>query len=220
MRSIRGIHRFHLLFLLAAAAVATLVVNGPARPANADDSAMPMVKNVVDQALKLLVDKQTPLRQRQEALRNLVSSHFDFTRMSRSALGYHWRDLGADQRKDFTQAFTAFIQDSYLSKMQDYSGQKVVFGRETRPDPGYAQVTSQVIQPEGKQPVAVNYMVVNTGGEWKIYDVTVDNISIIANYRNQFNRVINQKGFDTLLADLRSKQEKLAAELGTPHAHE
>ena len=63
----------------------------------------------------------------------------------------------------------------------------------------------------GKNPIAVNYLLLQKGDSWKIYDVTVEAISIIANYRNQFNRVINEKGFPTLMADLRAKQQELAS---------
>lgn len=210
------------IFTHRIAAAATLAVFAILllAPAQAAQDPMAVVRSVVDPALQILSDTQTPLRDRQEKLRALVSNNFDFTAMSRSALGYHWRDLNDSQRKDFTQAFTAFIQDSYLSKIQDYSGQQVQFIGESQPDPGYAQVRSQLIQPGGKQPVQVNYVLRQDNSRWLIYDVTVDNISIIANYRNQFNRVINRSGFDTLMADLKSKQEQLASQLGTRHSND
>lgn len=205
--------------LMAAACLVAFGTMWAAIPARAGQEPMEVVKSVVNPALQIMADTQTPLRERQEKLRQLVNNSFDFTAMSRFALGYHWRDLNESQRKDFTRTFTSFIQDSYLSKIQDYSGQQVEFLNESRPDPGYAQVKSQILQP-GKEPVPVNYVLRQDDAKWLIYDVTVDNISIIANYRNQFNRVINNKGFDTLLADLKSKQEQLAARLGTPHSRD
>lgn len=207
----------HILIAAPAIALFAILPFAPA-PAQAAQDPMQVVKSVVDPALQIIADKQTPLHDRQERLRQLVSGSFDFTAMSRSALGYHWRDLNEAQRNDFTQTFTAFIEDSYLSKIQDYSGQQVQFVGAAQPEPGYAQVRSQIIQPAGKQPVQVNYMLRQNNGRWVIYDVTVDNISIIANYRNQFNRVINRSGFDTLIADLKNKQEQLASQLGTPHS--
>jgi phospholipid transport system substrate-binding protein len=196
-------------------AVLVLIVAAP--PARAADDPMQVVKTVANQALEILRDNHSPLKERQEKLREIANAHFDFARMSRLALGYHWRDIDAQQRGDFTRVFTAFIQDSYLSKMQDFSVNKVDFVRQSQVDPGYAQVFSNVVQP-GKQPVPVNYMLEQKNGRWLIYDVTVDNISIIANYRNQFNRVINRQGFGSLMADLRSKHDQLAAQLGTRHA--
>jgi len=72
------------------------------------------------------------------------------------------------------------------------------------------------VQP-GKDPIAVNYRLLNRNGQWKVYDVTVEAISIIANYRNQFNRVMNNQGYSKLIADLKSKQASLAASLGDRH---
>jgi phospholipid transport system substrate-binding protein len=79
--------------------------------------------------------------------------------------------------------------------------------------PQYAQVNTDIISPSGREPIHVNYLLLQEGGTWKIYDVTVDSISIIANYRNQFNRVMNNQGYDTLIKDLKAKQAALAASL-------
>jgi len=168
---------------------------------------------MVDQALQILRDKVTPLPQRRRQLRAVIEPRFDFTEMSRSAIGYHWRSLSPQQRNDFTKLFTAFIEDAYLSKIQDYSGEQVVFTRQTSLDAGYAQIETRIVQ-SGKNPIPVNYLLEQKDDTWKIYDVTVDNISIINNYRNQFNRVINQQGFDKLMADLQAKQQELASLLG------
>ena len=200
--------------VLTAAVVATA-----ARTARADQDPMGVVKGLVDPALQILRDNQSPLNDRQEKLRQLVRGAVDFAAISRSALGPHWRDLSDQQHQDFIQVFTDFIEDSYLSRIQDYSGQQVEFVKAATPDPGYAQVFTNILQ-EGKQPIQINYLLKQNSPSWKIYDITVDNISIIANYRNQFNRVINNKGFDTLMTDLRNKQQALAAQLGTPHPHD
>ena len=79
---------------------------------------------------------------------------------------------------------------------------------------GFARVRSQIIQ-QGKQPIKVDYLLREMDTDWKIYDVTVDAISIVANYRNQFNRVINDQGFDKLMADMRVKQQQLQASMGS-----
>ncbi len=180
-------------------------------PAFADDP-MSVVKTTVDQALEVLRDKQAPLAQRQDKLRQIVAQTFDFTEMAKSALGYHWKQITPAQQQEFTNAFVAFIEDSYLSKINDYRGQQVSFLRISNEGPQYAQVATDIIQPKGDA-IHVNYRLVQEGNTWKIYDVTVDAISIIANYRNQFNRVMNNKGYDTLIADLKAKQAALAASL-------
>ena len=176
------------------------------------DEPMSVVKSTVDQALDVLRDRGTPLAQRQDKLRQIVAATFDFREMAKSALGYHWKELSPAQQEEFTNAFVAFIEDSYLSKINDYSGQQVNFLRASNEGAQYAQVNTDIIQPKGDA-IHVNYRLLQENSTWRIYDVTVDAISIIANYRNQFNRVMNNKGYNTLIADLKSKQAALAASL-------
>ena len=200
------------MLTVTAALVLSLAPSRFIAPAWADDP-QSVVQTTVNQALAVLRDTQTPLAQRQDKLRQIVSATFDFTEMAKSALGYHWKQITPAQQDEFTKAFVAFIEDSYLSKINDYHNQQVAFLRTSNEGPQYAQVNTDIIYPNGKDPIHVNYRLVQEGGTWKIYDVTVDAISIIANYRNQFNRVMNNKGYDTLIADLKSKQAALAASL-------
>jgi len=184
-------------------------------PARADDANAPMtvVQNTVNQALEVLRDKSSPLPQRQEKLRQIVAQSFDFTQMAKSALGYHWKTLNPQQQQEFTNVFISFIEDSYLSKLNDYRGQQVQFVKATQDGADYAQVNTNIVR-EGKDPIHLDFRLMSESGAWKIYDVTVDAISIIANYRNQFNRVMNNQGYDMLIKDLKEKQAALAARLG------
>jgi phospholipid transport system substrate-binding protein len=200
-----------LTLTLTAAIVLSIAPSRFLAPAFANDP-MSVVKTTVNQALDVLRDKNTPLAQRQDKLRQIVAATFDFTEMAKSALGYHWKDITPAQQQEFTTAFVAFIEDSYLSKINDYSGQQVNFLRASNEGAQYAQVNTDIIQPKGDA-IHVNYRLLQENSTWRIYDVTVDAISIIANYRNQFNRVMNNKGYDTLIADLKSKQAALAASL-------
>lgn len=211
-------HRFRLMrapaalaLLLALAMAAALPIGG--RALAAEGGPMALVKALVNQALTVIADRQMSVAARADKLRTIVAGNFDFEAMARSALGYHWKRLSEDQRKQFTSVFTAFIEDAYLNRLTDYSGQKVAFLRESSEGPGYAQVNTQLVQ-QGKNPIPINYMLEKNGDDWKVYDVKVDAISIVANYRNQFNRVINNQGFDVLMKDLRSKQQSLAQSIG------
>lgn len=200
-----------VMLALTAAIAVSLAPSRFIAPAWADDP-MSVVKTTVNQALEVLRDTQTPLAQRQDKLRKIVSATFDFTEMAKSALGYHWKQITPAQQQEFTSAFVAFIEDSYLSKVNDYRGQEVTFLKMTT-DGNQAEVNTDIVQPGGKDPIHLNYQLVQEDSAWKIYDVTVDAISIIANYRNQFNRVMNNQGYDTLISDLKSKQAALAASL-------
>jgi phospholipid transport system substrate-binding protein len=197
-----------------AGAVLAAVMFGMTPRAQAATTPMGEVKQVIGVALPVLRDKQMPLPQRRRQLRSLLESHFDFPDMARIALGYHWRELNDNQRAEFVRLFTAFIENAYLSKIQDYSGQDVVVTGQNSEGSGFARVRTQVVQ-QGKQPINVDYLLRQMGNDWKIYDVTVDNISIIANYRNQFNRVINDQGFAKLMGDMRAKQQELQSSLGS-----
>jgi phospholipid transport system substrate-binding protein len=182
-------------------------------PARAQTSAKAATQEFVNQALQTLRDKQKSVLEKRRELKPLIESRFDSNEMARSTLGYHWRSLTPDQRANFTRLFTAFIEAAYLDKVQDYAGQEVQFGQSRSLGEGYAKVDTTIVQ-AGKNPIPVTYLLEQSGGGWKIYDVAVDNISIIANYRNQFNRVINEQGFPKLMADLRAKQQQLGSELG------
>ena len=200
-----------LMMTLTAALVLSLAPSRFLTPAWADDP-MSVVKTTVNQALEVLRDKSTPLAQRQDKLRQIVAATFDFSEMAKSALGYHWKEITPAQQQEFTNAFIAFIEDSYLSKINDYSGQQVNFLRASNEGAQYAQVNTDIVQPKGDA-IHVNYRLLQENGTWRIYDVTVDAISIIQNYRVQFNRVMNSKGYQTLINDLKAKQAALAASL-------
>ncbi|MGH7812975.1 MAG: MlaC/ttg2D family ABC transporter substrate-binding protein [Candidatus Binataceae bacterium] len=176
---------------------------------------MATVKSTVDRAMPILRDHQTPLAQRQDALRKIIAANFDFKEMSKSALGRHWWEITPAQQGEFTKTFVAFIEDAYLSKINDFRAQNVTFLRMTRDsdDPNFAQVYTTVTQPDA-EPIGINYRLLKEpNGAWRIYDVAVDAISIILNYRNQFNRVMNNQGYGVLINDLKSKQAALATSL-------
>jgi phospholipid transport system substrate-binding protein len=192
---------------------------------------MAEVKQGVDEVLVVFHDHATPLRARREQLRQIAEEHFDFADMARSALGRHWRTLTPEQQAGFLPLFAAFIQDAYLSKLQEYTVRKIqeeaktakiLFTRESfdGADADYAEVYSSIIVIDQQDPIPVNYMMHRRNGTWLIYDVTVENISVIANYRNQFDRVINRDGYDKLFSDLQSKQTQLEQTMNQPPAAE
>ena len=174
-----------------------------------------MVKGTVGQVLGVLSDKQISRQSRQRRVLEIVAGRFDFTDMARSALGYNWKKLSPSQQEQFVPLFTAFMEDAYVTKIDSYSGQQVQFLGQTSTAPDAAEVKT-VVQPanSGDQPIRIDYLVKQAGDDWKVYDVTVDDISITANYRNQFNRMINERGFDGLMSAMREKQQELRQSIG------
>jgi phospholipid transport system substrate-binding protein len=179
---------------------------------------MMVIKTGVEQVIAVFNDQRMPLNQRREKLRLMSLQYFDFDSMAKSALGYHWRDLSPAERSQFVALFTEFIQDAYLSKLEQATVEKirreaktaiVHFLKQAYFSPDYAEVFSTVSLQDMKDPLQVNYLMHENDGQWRVYDVTVDAISLIANYRNQFNRVINNEGYPKLLEELKAKSEQL-----------
>jgi phospholipid transport system substrate-binding protein len=175
----------------------------------ADGDPMSAVKATVDQVVAIVTNPayKSANSERREKLREVIAPRFDFTEMARSAMGYHWRTLSQAQRDEFVRLFTGLLEASYLGKIEGYKGQKIVYVKELR-DGEQAQVNTNIAQ-SGNEPISVNYRLEQSGGSWKVYDVVVDQISLVGNYRNQFSRIMAQKGYDTLVQALRQKQQSI-----------
>lgn len=107
------------------------------------------------------------------------------------------------------------MSGAYISKINDCSGQQLQYTGQTSTGASEAEVKTLVLPTDaGQQPIRINYLLQQTAGDWKVYDLTVDEISITANYRNQFNRVINERGFDALMSARREKQQELRQSIG------
>lgn len=226
-------HHCVRLCTAAAAAFALLcfIGRGPAQANGATQAngasindPITVLKTGINDVLAVFRDKQMPLAQRRARLRALAGRYFDFDDMARSALGYHWRDLTPEQRAEFVPIFSDFIENAYLSKLQDSGVEKIrqeattaniSYIRQTM-DGDYAQVFSTVALEDQKEPLEIVYLMHLKDGNWRIYDVTVDAISVVGNYRSQFNRVINNQGYDKLIADLTAKTRQLQEYMERP----
>ena len=140
-----------------------------------------------------------------ERLRAAVLPLFDFPEMARRSLGAHWRRRTPEQREEFTTLFTRLLERTYASRISAYQGQRVHFLTE-RVDGRYAQVDTRIVDREGRK-FDVDYRLHRSGspGGWRIYDVVIADISLVNNYRAQFNRVINRNSFEALMERLRSQ---------------
>lgn len=173
------------------------------------------VQTLVDQATHILQIPGLPVEQRRAQLRGLAEQHLDFPVMARSALGAHWQGLSDSQRRDYVQLFTAFIEDAYLNRIQGYVNLKFTFVGQTLNGTDHARVDTYVVQTNGET-TRLNFELELKGDEWRIYDVDINGVSMIGNYRIQFERVINDHGFDALISQLGLKQKELANLLGHP----
>ena len=166
-----------------------------------------LVRTAVDKAVQILKDpklqSQDKKRERIERLREALNPIFDYEEMAKRALGSHWRRRTPAEQEEFVKLFRDFLEKIYSDKVDLYGGEKVRFGREMI-DKDFAQVESTIITPKGEE-IAVVYKLRQVNGQWKVYDVVVENISIVNNYRSQFDRVISSSSYEELVKRLQEK---------------
>ncbi len=166
-----------------------------------------LVRTTVDRAIQILKDPElsSPDRKKErvERLRETLVAIFDYEEMAKRALGPHWRQRTPAEQEEFVKLFRDFLERVYSDKIGLYGGEKVRFGREVM-DNEFAQVESTIIRPKGEE-IAVVYKLRQVNGQWKVYDAIVENISIINNYRSQFDRVISSSSYEELVKRLRGK---------------
>lgn len=166
-----------------------------------------LVRTTVDRAIQILKDPKLSSpdkkKERVDRLREALDAIFDYEEMAKRALGYHWRQRTPPEQEEFVKLFREFLQRVYSDKIGLYGGEQVRFGREVM-DNEFAQVESTIIQPKGEE-IAVVYKLRQVNGQWKVYDAIVENISIVNNYRSQFDRVISSSSYEALVKRLRGK---------------
>ena len=140
----------------------------------------------------------------------IVLPHFDFERMSRLVLGVFWRQASADQRQRFVRAFRDLLVRTYSRALDEYTGQKIIYlPFRAAPDAKEVVVRTEIRQP-GSPPIPVDYRLYAVANAWKVFDVSIDGISLVTNYRSTFANDIRTKGLDALIATLatRNQQER------------
>ncbi|HEY2986952.1 MAG TPA: ABC transporter substrate-binding protein [Candidatus Binatia bacterium] len=144
---------------------------------------------------------ETQKKQRRVQLRQVMSQRFDFGDMAKRSLGIHWPGRTPAQQAKFVKLYTDLLEDAYLDQIEPNVSERFVYLRETR-DRDFAEVVTKVIPVKGEE-LAINYRLRSTNGNWKIYDLVIENVSVVNNYRSQFNRILNGSSFDELLERLR-----------------
>jgi len=141
-----------------------------------------------------------------EKLRDALMPRFDWFEMAKQSLGKHWSAIPSRQH-EFVAVFAEFLGNSYIGKIGSYKDEKIVFVHESI-EKNLAQVDTKIIPSKGES-TSVNYRLHRVQEEWKIYDVVVEDISIVANYRSQFNRILANGSFDELIKRLKEKESKV-----------
>jgi phospholipid transport system substrate-binding protein len=173
-------------------------------PAVGADTPKVQLEGTIQQVMEVLktIQSAEDIAKNKAILRRIVSTRFDFTEMARRSLGSHWSDLNGKEA-EFVAAFMQFIEGAYLGSLGSYRGEKIVYGQE-RMNQEFAEVDTQVVGGQGAA-LEVDYRMHRVGGEWKVYDVVIDQVSLVSNYRSQFRRVLQTASLEELLKKLREK---------------
>lgn len=173
----------------------------------AADSPTAQIKSTVDQVMNLLTDPrllgENKNEERHRLLRNAILPQFDFKEMSRRSLGPNWSRLTPKQQDEFVDVFKGLLEKAYLGRIESYNNERFIYISETVDDP-YAEVRSKVVTSKGEE-FSINYRLRQTDRMWKIYDVVVEDISLVNNYRSQFDRILSKTSYDELIRRMKEK---------------
>ncbi|HEY3303619.1 MAG TPA: ABC transporter substrate-binding protein [Candidatus Binatia bacterium] len=165
------------------------------------------IRAAIERGVEVLKDaKLNGAKERAETvqrLKQVVYPLFDFEEMAKRSLGAHWRRLDPPRQKEFVALFTELLERTYANSINLYDGQTVTYTGETL-DGDYAEVSTKIITKKGEAFSAV-YKLHRVDGKWKIYDLVAEGISVVNNYRSQFNRVIVNSSLEELMRRLKEK---------------
>ena len=166
-----------------------------------------MVQTNVNKVLEVLRDPklkdESAKKIKREKLEVIYEQMFDEVELSRRTLGANWNKLNTSQQQEFTQLYRQVLEKAYIDKILSYTNEKIVFPKENMLAGNQAEVQTKVITASKEIPIF--YRVIQKNGAWKVYDVVVENVSLVQNYRSQFNDILAKNKPDQLLEILRKK---------------
>lgn len=171
------------------------------------------VKKTVDEVIRIVSDKELEKPQneqkRRRELKAAIGRIFDYAEMAQRSLGRHWKERSPAERKEFVQLFETLLENSYAGKIESYNQEKIVYLKESA-EGEYAEVKSKVVTAK-RDEFTLDYRLLSKGGKWMIYDVVIEGVSLVSNYRTQFNKIVTSQGYGELVKKLRTKSEEIKA---------
>lgn len=167
------------------------------------------VKKTVDEVVRIVSNKETVKNQpvRRQELKRAISAIFDFGEMGKRALGMHWKALSPAERDQFVDLFATLLENTYSNKIESYHNEKILYLKESI-DGTYAELKTKIIT-STQEEYSLDYRLLNENGTWMIYDVVIEGLSLVSNYRSQFNSIISSQGYDGLLKKLQTKSDEI-----------
>jgi len=169
-----------------------------------------IVMKTIDGGLAVLKDPslsgKEKLEERKQKLWEKLSPIFNFREMSKRTLGKYWKERSDEEKEEFVKLFTSVLKDTYIGKTDTYSGEKIVYLRERQVDIR-CKVQTKFITKAGKE-ISVNFNLLNNHGKWKVYDIIIEGVSLVNNYRSQFNNILMKSSYEDLIERIKKKKEK------------
>jgi len=177
------------------------------------------VKGTVDQVIKILTDPalkgEKKIRERRAKIRQVVLQRFGFTEMSKRSLGRYWNERTPEERTEFVRLYTDLLERAYIDRIDGYTGEQVVYLGESI-DGDYSEVRSKIVT-KRNQEIPIIYRLQLASTNWEVYDVIVEGVSLVNNYRTQFSKIIRTSSYQELVKKMQVKLEgEEAGELGAP----
>jgi phospholipid transport system substrate-binding protein len=199
---------------LAMAVAGLVLVAGPAQAG----APLDQLRLQVDRVLKVLDDpelkKEGKAKDRRVVVRKIANEIFDFGETAKRSLGRHWAARTPAEREEFVQLFSDLLERSYISKVELYGGEKIQYVSDSIEEGDQAKVQTKLLTKQGGE-IPIEYRMHKKGERWLVYDVIIEGVSLVSNYRTQFNKIIQTSSFQELVKKMKSKQEELAGG-GTP----
>jgi phospholipid transport system substrate-binding protein len=191
-------------------AIAAVLLSGVAADRAHAGEATDAMRGTIDEVLRILADKdlKQPSRanERRQLLEKVVGERFDYQEMSRRSLGAQWNNLSDKDKQEFVSLFQTLLVNTYADKIESYTGEGVHYINE-RNEKEYAEVRTKVLT--GKTEIPLDYRLLHKGSDWRVYDVVVDGVSLVNNYRGQFSKILRNGSYADLVDQLRKKSEKI-----------
>jgi phospholipid transport system substrate-binding protein len=191
-----------ILAVVVAVSIALISAPAPSLAGEPTDQ----VRGAIDRVLEILKKKDLQAKERKAERRTLlreeISKAFDFDEMAKRSLGPAWRERTPEERKEYVALFRQVLENSYLGKVEAYQGEKIKYVKDTVQDGRFATVETFIVTGKGQE-IPLNYRMTKEKSEWRVYDVVIEEISLVNNYRSQFGAILQKSSFKDLLARLR-----------------
>jgi phospholipid transport system substrate-binding protein len=172
------------------------------------------LRTQIDRVIKVLEDPELKRdgrqRDRRGAVRQIANEIFDFSETARRSLARHWAGRTQAERDEFVQLFSDLLERSYISKIELYGGEKITYAGDSIEGES-ALVRTRLLTKQGTE-IPIDYRMLRRGDKWLVYDVVIEGVSLIANYRTQFNKIITTSSFQELVKKMKTKQEEFIQE--------